>query len=798
MAPAAVVRLVNSTPLGPVLTARALRAHRDAAGARIAGDPAGRMVDFLRYVAWLALEEIDAETRRRGDAEKQRAAGGLSAYEEKRRRQAEKNRAATRAAQDIGPIPEIKPAHLARRRAAEKSLQVFLETYFGPTFHRAWSPDHLRAIDRLQRAICRGGLLALAMPRGSGKTSLARCAVLWAVLTGRQGFACMIGGSRAKARELMAPLRKHLLENVPLGEDFPEAVFPFRRLENCSKRQLAQHIAGKLTHIHWGDEKLVFAAVADEQLPKALRGSAGFKPAPTGARPRHGRPLQKTCAEAVIAVTSLDANFRGPHHVRVDGSTVRPGLVVLDDPQTRQSARSPSLTRYRLELLGGDVLALAGPGQGIAAIVTCTKIYAGDLADHILDRSRSPEWQGEAMKLLYAMPDKIGLWEEYWELRCRDLAGGGEGRSATEFYRDRRAEMDAGAKPAWPDRYERPRELSALQNAMHLYFRDKQAFAAEYQNEPIIRQASEDRLTAKQAADKVNGRPRGAIPPDATRLTAFIDVHDRLLYWAVCAWGEQFTGYVVDYGTFPQQPRGWFCQRTARASLRAAFPGAGPDGAIQAGLERLVTELLARSFPRGAGQAGAILRIDRLLVDAAYKPGIVAAVKHLRGGAAMMLYRGVGLTAGRKPMASYQRRPGEIHGNNWYQPTVSGTRDFPHVAADVNYWKSRLHEAFLTAAGEPGSLTIFGRPDPRGGGPREHELLAEHLAESEFWTDTFGHGRAVREWRQRPSNPDNHWLDCLAGCMVGASMLGVAGRGMEAPPDQRRHYSQAALSRRAR
>jgi hypothetical protein len=33
-----------------------------------------------------------------------------------------------------------------------------------------------------------------------------------------------------------------------------------------------------------------------------------------------------------------------------------------------------------------------------------------------------------------------------------------------------------------------------------------------------------------------NGRLRGKVPPATTRVTAFIDVHDKLLFWCVCAW----------------------------------------------------------------------------------------------------------------------------------------------------------------------------------------------------------------------------------------------------------------------
>jgi hypothetical protein len=30
----------------------------------------------------------------------------------------------------------------------------------------------------------------------------------------------------------------------------------------------------------------------------------------------------------------------------------------------------------------------------------------------------------------------------------------------------------------------------------------------------------------------------------------------------------------------------------------------------------------------------------------------------------------------------------------------------------------------------------------------------------------------VVEWKHKPSRPDNHLLDCLVGCAVGASMSG--------------------------
>ena len=291
-------------------------------------------------------------------------------------------------------------------------------------------------------------------------------------------------------------------------------------------------------------------------------------------------------------------------------------------------------------------------------------------------------------------------------------------------------------------------------------------------------------LTVQQVLTKVNGRPAGGVPMAATKLTMFIDVHRKLLFYCVCAWQEDFTGFVIDYGTFPAQPGQLFTMDTAQPTLGRAFRGAGPDGAIQAGLEELVSTYLARDFSRGQG----LLRIERLLVDMGYKPGIVAAVKHKCDGATMMLAKGLGIRAGSRPMSSYARRAGEVLGHFWYIPNVSKTAEFPHMAVDVNYWKTFVQNGLATAAGDPGSIGLFGTPG-------QHDLFAQHIAASETWVETVGHGRTLHEWTLKPSKPDNHWLDCLVGCAAAASMCGVRIPGQATPSHQRKRYTQNDLQR---
>lgn len=743
------LQVVNATPLGVVLTRSRLRRQMDA-GAFKFGD--GTHIHLVRYARWL-VDELARPKPAKTD------------YAEARRRQAERNRAATKASQDIFPIPEVEDYD--RRCRCAESFRLFCETYFPAAFHRAWSDDHLRVIARIEKAVREGGLFAFAMPRGSGKTTLARCSAIWAVLYGYRPFVCLIGAADDRAKELLIPIKKHILENPFLLADFPEAIYPLRSLENSSKRQLQQHIQGRLTHVHWGQEKLVFPTIEGEHLPVALRDD--------------GHEVSPSCG-SIITTTSLDANMRGQQHTRADGSIIRPSLILLDDPQTRQSAASPTQTRRRMELLNGDVLGMAGPGEQIAAMLTCTKIYDGDLADQVLDREKNPEWDSECTKLVYAFPKDEKLWDEYRHIR--ESKGHA---SATRFYGEHREAMDAGAVVAWSDRFDQKSEISAIQHAMNLKFKvGPEAFASEYQNEPVLEQINDQVLTVEQVCQKVNGCKRGEVPAACTKLTMFIDVHDRLLFYCVCGWEEGFTGYVLDYGTFPPQKRYGFTLATAPRTLAHAFPGMGADGAIHAGLEKLVSTYLNREWKRGDG----LMKVDRLLVDMGYKPGVVADVKRMVGGAAMMPSKGVGIRASRKPLSTYTRHPGEVHGHYWYIPNVRKTGEFPHVLVDVNYWKTFVHSGLATAPGDRGCISLFGKD------AREHELFAEHVAHSETWVETTALGRVVREWSPRPTRPDNHWFDCLVGCAAAASMCGVKAPGELEPGRQRKRYTQDDLRRR--
>lgn len=194
-----------------------------------------------------------------------------------------------------------------------------------------------------------------------------------------------------------------------------------------------------------------------------------------------------------------------------------------------------------------------------------------------------------------------------------------------------------------------------------------------------------------------------------------------------------------------------------------------------------------------SSHALADLRVERMLVDAGYLPGVIGNVCHHVAGAVVSPSKGVGIRAGQKPMSTYRRRRGERYGHHWYVPNVTRTSELRHVLIDTNFWKSFVHARLATAPGDPGSLTLFGKS------AGDHRLFADHIAGAESFVRTEGHGRSVCEWSIKPSKPDNHWFDCLVGCAVAASMCGVRfGIEPEARETHRQPIRLSALKAGAR
>jgi len=71
---------------------------------------------------------------------------------------------------------------------------------------------------------------------------------------------------------------------------------------------------------------------------------------------------------AVIHVAGLTSAVRGLSHVLMSGETIRPDLLLVDDPSDREASKSVVQTNERLSILNGDLMGLGGPGKTLAWI----------------------------------------------------------------------------------------------------------------------------------------------------------------------------------------------------------------------------------------------------------------------------------------------------------------------------------------------------------------------------------------------------------------------------------------------
>ncbi len=706
--------------MGPDQASRNLRK----AGFRIAADQDGKTINGFRYAAWLFDDLMTRESR----------ITEPRSYEEIKEAARKRAAEASESGRDIGKIPEV--VNPERREKCRKNLRLFLETYFPQTFQLNWSCDHLDIIREIERGIIKGGFQAESAPRGTGKTSILERSGIFATFYGWRFFMVIIGASDAAAAEILEEIKNEIEFNDLLAEDFPEIVYPIRALNGINNRSAGQLCCGERTLITWSNEIV---------LP-TIRGSVA--------------------SGAIIRTVGITGRIRGMKAIKSGGVSIRPDFVLIDDPQTRESAESPEQCKKRMRTINGDILGLAGPGVKISAFMTCTVIRPGDVADQILDNEQNPAWKGRRRKLLISFPANTELWTRYKEIWRESLRVNEDISDATEFYREHREEMDAGAEVSWPERYE-PDEISGIQYAMNIYIRSKETFYAEYQNEPMPEEGTDaDRITVQQIWDRMNNRPRGEVPAAADHVTLFIDVQKNLLYWMVCAWADNFTGWIIDYGAFPDQKRRNFTLANASPTYGSLYPGTGLEGAIYAALRDLTGDLLSRAWRR---EDGAELHIERALIDSGWGRSTDAIFQFCRESTyAAILFpsKGQGITAAQRPFSEYRRNQGDRIGFNWMIPNVRKKRSIRYILYDTNFWKSFYRERLLTAPGDPGCLTVYGSDE------EHHRLLAEQLS-SEVSEPTSGRGRRVDIWKMIPGR-DNHWLDCIVGNQVAASERGCS------------------------
>lgn len=614
-------------------------------------------------------------------------------------------------------IPKI--ANPRRRRRCEKDIFVFLRTYFPDVFTGPFTKIRTEIVELLLRAVTEGGDQAVAAPRGEGKTAIVECVVIYCINTGRLRFPFIACATGRDAARVLSNIKYQYETNDLLAEDYPEICVPIQALEGASIRAHTQTVAGKRTRIEWSKDHVVFPTVP-------------------GSR----------ASGAVVATSGLDGAIRGMRF-----NSLRPDLVVIDDPETAESAVSQPQIESRESVIERDLAGLGGPGVQLGRILLTTLQAPESVSAKFTDPAVKPSWNGKRYRLVESWPDRSDLWDEYQLIRreCQQ-AGDPKAKKATSFYRKHRKDMDAGASVSNEFRHIKDRgELTTLQHAYNVICdRGMSAFLTEYQNDPPLDDMPQTNgLTAEVVQQKLNGVARNAVPDGCDLLTVGVDVGKYLCHYTVIAWDEGSCGHIVDY------------------AVLEVFPADKDDAelverAITASLSEFRGELTEHPYRTLSGEP---VSPSCVMVDAAHFTNAVyqfclSSNRHL-----WRPYHGVGESGDRRAKIDGQSTKTKKVGEEWafYQQG----NGLWLCMGNADYWKLRVHEGFLAAAGKSGSLSLYGNER------RDHIRFAHHITaeqQEEQFVRKGGKGW-VTTWKVVGKH--NHWLDATSMACVAASVRGM-------------------------
>jgi hypothetical protein len=514
-----------------------------------------------------------------------------------------------------------------------------------------------------------------------------------------------------------------------------------RDLDNAPQRAAKQHVDGVPTQIVWTSD----GYISFPYVPGSKYGGVKY------------------------AYYGLDSALRG---INIDGD--RPDFVIIDDPETRESAKSMMQVEYREKIIDEDVAGLSEEGDELAMVVLTTIQNRTCLSFRLTNRDPDegkPAFNGLRFGMISKWPTtvqdatdqtKLGLWSDYIALRKKDQKDGDEhGRTAVAFYLANRDEMDAGHEML--SDYTNPIVLddgtqvthSALQVAFNqIADTNLNAYRSEYQNDP---EEVGEEFTVKIKPHTVIGcesdYDRYSVTADTEIIVSGVDVRKSELHLVSLASGESMKHRIVDY------------EAKAHGTNETTVEQA--EHLVLEGLNNLVQywDDLPCVDVNGTTRTLDLVLIDKGWMGSwkedgqkktwASQPVEIFCQRNLR-----RFLPCKGQPDYRTPAPSRD----VILGDNWHINRGKGSaRTCSEVIWNAEHWHSLVEDLFATND-EAERFHLFVATD---GIHKGHERLSQHIREgANDLLELRQKGSATRKQRYRR----DHWWDAAAMALVAKSV----------------------------
>lgn len=604
----------------------------------------------------------------------------------------------------------------ARRSRLERDPAGWLIHYMPGSFPLPFSKGHREMIAGAIRAAKTGTGVAVAAPRGEGKTTILRGVSIYLVATRQVRFPVVAGWTHKAATEAFRLWLRMLHGSAELRADYPELTQPFEESTH----------AARLKAMTWDD--------TGTECGADIRATE--------------RCIILPDSIAAVASASVQSDVKGLNVTLPSGEILRPDLLLIDDAQDPKRASNPSFVADVVETIEKQWMCLAGPQSRVTTMVACTVAAAGDVSEHFLSR---PDFKTIRVARVTAWPDGWAekgsetrrLWDEWHRELLDGLADGDGGVRGRKFYRANKTALTAGMAVSWSQRYVKKRkDPDALYSAMFdLYRIGEDAFATEYQNAPIKHGATVYELTPDVIVSRTTDRPAGVVPDWCKVKIAATDINPSYgLTWGVLGFGSDQTSAVLGYGIHEMTVAPGATQGETDRAIYEALVAHGKE------MAKLPCRPEAWFIDAGGSAFDVVLRFCE---QSAQLVGIQATACTGRG---TRNYRPYGKTVVGTPREQCHLAM-DAHRRKW-------------VAWHADYWREIAQKAWTGSVGAPGSCSL-----PAG----RHREFAEQIAREQLAGKGEIAGVMQWVWHTQPGRHD--YGDVMAMAYMGAAFGGIGSSG---------------------
>lgn len=639
--------------------------------------------------------------------------GPASASERKNKQRRSEHALARRACAD--PV---------RRARLEKDPPGWLRHYMPGAFPLPFSKGHREIINGAIRAAKTGTGVAVAAPRGEGKTTVLRGISVFLVVTKRVRFPVVAGWTHKAAAESFRLWLGLLHGSREFRADYPEMTQPFEESTH----------AARLKSMTWLD--------TGEECGADVRATE--------------RCIILPDCIGAIASASVQGDVKGLNVTLPSGEVLRPDLLLIDDAQDPKRAGNPMFVAQVVETLEKQWMCMAGPQSRVTTMVACTVAAIGDVSEHFLSR---PDFKSIRVSRVTSWPvgwaenDKSApirrLWDEWHGELLDGMADGDGGVRGRKFYRENKAKLTEGMTVSWSQRLDRKRkDPDALYSAMFDYYRvGEAAFSTEYQNLPMKQGASVYDLAPALIMSRTDpARQAYQVPPWCVRIIIATDINHYGLHTVALGFGNDQSAAVLWYTRFDKLTV--------------------PENAPEQERRRIVFEMLVQ---HGQQIAALPFRPNIWVIDGGYEHETVQRfVTCARMGPPGVVARGHAATNYRPYGKNVIGQPREqCHETRWNLG--------PGLAWNADYWREISQRAWLGSLGAPGAVSLFAG---------HHREFAEQICREKLGEKLDGKMGMVWRWITIPGWHD--YGDSMAMAYMGAAWTGIGTGGPGAQQQQRR------------